>query len=327
MPMPDLPTSLMASFTTRNQTELRKLLELVYDAAASGAATFKFIEEQGDADDSGTILSTSEIVATVASEDGDITGSSNSVLAGGDTNTLSNVSNSTILGGTINTITSSTFNGGILGGTVNIVDDATNCVIVGGNGGEATSAENSVICGGVDNTISGGQRAFVGGGLDNTATSNDCMVAGQGGIGDRRWSFTLGGGDETNVLVQRAQSVIVSGGGSSVDTTPVMVYFGPAYLPLGEDTTAFVDLIVQCVNPADNASYAWRYELLAKRVGAAAATLVVNDSVFSDGDASLSTVTVVPSGVALGIQVACTGLALTPLSFTATALLNEQRIV
>lgn len=325
-PLPEIPTSLMASFTTRNQTELRKLLGLVYAAAAAEATGFKFIEEQGDAADSGTILSTSEIVATVASQDGDITGSSNSVLVGGDTNTLSNVSNSTVLGGTINTITSSTFNGGILGGTTNFVIDSTNSAIVGGNGGEVANCENSVICGGVDNTA-GGQRTFIGGGLNNNTTANDCMVTGQGGIGDRRWSFTLGGGDETNTLVQRAQTVVASGGVSSADETTAMIYFGPTYLPLGEDTTAFVDLIVQCVNPANNASYAWRYELLAKRVGAAATTLVVNDSVFSDGDASLSTVTVVPSGVALGIQVACTGLALTPLSFTATALLNEQRIV
>lgn len=325
MPMPDLPTSLMASFTTRNQTELRKLLELVYDAAAAGAATFKFIEEQGNADDSGTVLSGSSIVATVASQDSDIVNSANSVLVGGLENTLNGANEAAIVGGNGNLITgNSSVIVGSAGSTatgqstiVGSVDATNDCVVRG-----------SVIVGGTGNALE--ESSFYSvllGGAENLADRIGAVAMGGNAYGHRPYGFFVGGPQYIGVNSNLNQLCMKVGATTTGGDTPTrMAWEGTGNdISVLPNSTLSATITFVATDEATLETYCIVRTVVARRVGLGDVVVVYDNTLDSGGDAALSAVIAdaQPNGTELATYV--TGLAATDISWVGTAIITEQR--
>lgn len=171
----DIPQRLLQEFSLKQQTELRKIANLIVDSMV--APGFKYIEEQGTADDSGTILSSSEICATVASLNGDISGSSNGVLVGGSGSSIVNGSNTVIIGGQLNESEgdSQTI---LLGGAGSGSGNAVNSAIVGGMNNSLNNTTNGFIAGGSSHFVDSGSRSAIIGGNESVVNGSDSVVIG-----------------------------------------------------------------------------------------------------------------------------------------------------
>lgn len=316
----------MASFTTRNQTELRKLLEMVYDAVVAEASGFKFIEEQGAAADSGTVLSGSSIVATVASQDGDIVNSANSVLVGGLDNTLNGANEAVIVGGSGNTIDG---NSSVIVGSddstatgqstiIGAVDATNDCVVRG-----------SVIVGGTGNVLE--ESAFYAvalGGAVSTIDATGAVTVGSNTYGHRPYGLFVGGAQYVGVRSDLNQTCIKAGSVSTSNAAPARI----AWEGTGNDITVLpnstlnIVLSVNAVNESTMDSYGIIKTIVARRIGTGDVVVVYDSVLDSGGDASLAAIVVDADANGAALVTFVTGIAATYISWVGTATITEQRI-
>lgn len=309
----EIPARLLQEWSHKQADQIRKLLELTYEQAVAdsgGGTTLKYYEEEGTLPDSGTILSDSEIVASVASESSDMVDSSTSVLLGGANNTIDTGSASAINGGTGNEIAGSSTST-IHGGVNNEITDSNNCAILGGTGNTVDSATNTTILGG----------------NNNTATGSGVVAAGSNAQASRPWGLTVGGGASTNAEAQIAQAIILSGGTSTSDTTPANIYFSSTEgITLLPNSILSFTAIVNAVRVSDQEAYSFFLIGCAKRVGTGNVELIFDDQLGSGGDAPLISTSVDLVADTDRVFVRVTAPAAVPFSWTATVVMNEQQL-
>lgn len=309
----EIPSSLLTGFTLKQQTELRKIFDLAVETAVAeggGGTTFKFIEEQGDAADSGTVLTDSEIVSSVASVDGDIVSSINSTLLGGLNNVLSGATSS-----------------GVLGGEDNAVELSTQSTIIGGSSNTISESENTSILGSQGSTTQGTTGAVIAAGSGCTATASRSLTIGDGAVGHRQWAVAVGGGK--NVTGSLCQSTFMSGANATSDASPTEVYIGNVgVIQMLPNSVIGVTATVVATRTSDLASHCFVLTGLIKRSGPGLPVIVSQDVVTSDGDPALAAVTAgfdVPVS-ATGPRLVIQGLAATSIRWSAMVMICEHQI-
>lgn len=322
----DIPQSLLTKFTREQGIELRKLLDFVYTAATGGSDTgFKFIEEQGADADSGTILSGSEIVATVASQNSDVANSFNSVLVGGSNHTVLDSSETVVLGGSNGNVDTST-SAFLVGGSSNEILSGTRSGIVAGSGNSLDNSTDSVVLGGLNNTVDNAIRSAILAGSNNRASGSDVAVIGQGAIANRQGSLAVGSGANGNGLATAIQTGLIAGRAATTGVGAVSIDFcsnGTLLVP--ENGVIAGDLCLTAVRASDLSSYMFMLIFLAKRIGSST-TIVTQDVVNMEGDAPLSTCTVNLVGTPNGVRVDVTGVAATNVSWSCSGIFTEQTV-
>ncbi|MGE3801612.1 MAG: tail fiber domain-containing protein, partial [Candidatus Kapaibacterium sp.] len=164
--------------------------------------------------------------STVSGGTNNQTSSWESVIGGGDQNTIGSSSLfSTIAGGNTNSIDNSSSNSTIGGGIANSIGASNESGTVGG-GNSNTIGENSdesIVGGGLENSVdSSAARSTIGGGYRNFITTGAGSSTIAGGekdtIENGSWQSTIGGGGSNKISASSWQSTIAGGGSNTISS-------------------------------------------------------------------------------------------------------------
>lgn len=321
-------TDEISSFTTKNQTELRKVLNRLYATLTAEAETFKYIAEEGTSEDSGTILSGNDVVATVAAVDSDLINSYASAFLGGNGNLIDAGIASAAVGGNGNSIEAS-FNSVIAGGSDNtVVNGSDSAVVLGASDSDISAGERVAIIASNNSSVTSVVDAAVIGGANCSVTAAQSVAIGDGATGHRQWALAVGGGK--NVTGSLGQASLLAGTTTTPDNALRGVYTGNTEaIVMLPNSIIGVQLLVTATRVSDFASYYFSIAGVAIREGSADPVIVTQDIVSSGGDAALSTVTATLDvvGGGFGPRVAVTGLAATNIRWSVAAIITEQQFL